>query len=135
VELLVNYFVDKFNRKLGKSVATISPAVLKALQNYSWPGNVRELANVLERAIISCNGPLLQLADRLPDVASATNGPDTSAKSLLEVERQHVVQVLRSAKWKIEGPRGAASQLGLNASTLRSRMVKLNIQRPTELSE
>jgi len=128
--LLINYFVDKFNRKLGKSVTSISPTALKELETYSWPGNVRELANVIERAVINSKGADFRLADRLVDETPSSPVTGDNPKSLIDVERNHILQVLVSTGWKIEGNHGAARILGLNPSTLRTRMSKLRIQRP-----
>jgi formate hydrogenlyase transcriptional activator len=128
--LLINYFVDKFNRKLGKSVTNISPTALKELENYSWPGNVRELANIIERAVINSKGADFRLADRLDDESPSSSPTVDGQKTLIDVERNHILQILVSTGWKIEGNHGAARILGLNPSTLRTRMSKLQIQRP-----
>jgi PAS domain S-box-containing protein len=132
IPLLVNYFVEKFNRKLGRAVTSISSATMKALEGYSWQGNVRELANVIERAVINSPGSMLQLTDQLEHEGSSTGAAANGAKRLIEVERDHIQQVLTLTEWKIEGPQGAAMILGMNPSTLRSRLLKLGIQRPTE---
>ena len=123
---LLQHFTRRFSEKIGKNISSISPAVLKAFQEYSWPGNVRELANVIERAIINCDGPVLRLVDRfdkLPIHEAAAN------LTLEEMERNHIVHVLETTGWRIEGGKGAARILGLNPSTLRTRMAKLEIQR------
>ena len=136
IALLVDFFVDQANRKLGRVVKTISPQTLQALENYYWPGNVRELANVVERALINSNGTLLQLADKLEsDLPAAVNGNGSNGhhkplSTLEDVERDHIQAVLDACEWRIEGPNGAAEVLGLNSSTLRSRMNKLGIKRP-----
>ncbi len=135
IALLVNFFVDQANRKLGRIVKTISPQTLQALENYYWPGNVRELANVVERALINSNGTVLQLADKLDSelqlpVNGNGNGHHKPLSKLEDVERDHIVAVLDACEWRIEGPSGAAEVLALNSSTLRSRMNKLGIKRP-----
>ena len=128
IPLLVNHFSNTFSKKLGKSLRTVAPGAMKALQEYSWPGNVRELANVIERAVINAEGPVLFLADKL-DVAQPLTAPSsTNGKSLTEMEKEIILQRLESTYWRIEGPKGAAHSLGLNPSTLRSRMAKLGIQ-------
>jgi len=100
---------------------------MKALQDYPWPGNIRELESVLERAVILCPGPVLQLADKL-DTSSL---PLSSAvRTLEEMERNQILKVLSETRWRIEGKDGAAAILGLNPSTLRARMHKLGILRP-----
>lgn len=132
IPLLVNYFVEKFNRKLGRAVTSISSATMKALEGYSWQGNVRELANVIERAVINSPGTMLQLTDKLEHEGSTTGAAANGTKRLIEVERDHILQVLNLTEWKIEGAQGAARILGMNPSTLRSRLIKLGIQRPAE---
>lgn len=133
IALLVNFFVNRSNRKLGKIVRTISPQTLQMLENYYWPGNVRELANVIERALINSNETVLRLADKLeldsPGNANG-NGHQTPFWKLEDVERDHIVTILNSCEWRIEGTNGAAAILGINSSTLRSRMNKLGIKRP-----
>src|SRR5688572_25650361 len=138
IALLVNFFVDQANRKLGRIVKTISPQTMQALENYYWPGNVRELANVVERALINSNGTMLQLADKLDaDLpvpmngdGNDSNGDHKPLSKLEDVEREHILAVLDACEWRIEGPCGAAEVLALNSSTLRSRMNKLGIKRP-----
>jgi transcriptional regulator with GAF, ATPase, and Fis domain len=110
---------------------------MRRLANYSWPGNVRELQNVIERAVILSPGITLVLTEELRSavVASARSTPVTgNANSLDDVERNHIESVLNQARWMIEGDRGAARILGMNPSTLRSRMQKLGIQRPPRVS-
>ena len=96
------------------------------LLNYDWPGNVRELENVLERAVINSSGPKLHLADELktPEKDFIRSG-----KTLADVEREYIVQVLEQVQWKVSGKNSAADILGLNRSTLRARMRKLNIRK------
>ena len=135
IALLVNFFVTQANRKLGRIVKTISPQTMEALQNYYWPGNVRELANVVERALINSNATVLQLADKLdgqhvPANSNGNHEPQKHLSTLEDVERDHILAVLEACEWRIEGPNGAAEVLGLNSSTLRSRMIKLGIKRP-----
>nr|WP_049756805.1 sigma 54-interacting transcriptional regulator [Geobacter metallireducens] len=126
IPLLINLFVNKFGRKLGKSIRRIPAGVMKSLQAYDWPGNVRELENVIERAAINTVGPSLQLLDNLKSslVTEKTAAPRLT---LEEAERSHILQVLADTNGRIEGPKGAALILGINHSTLRARMRKLGI--------
>jgi PAS domain S-box-containing protein len=126
VPKLVEHFVSALSKKVGKNINAVSATTSKKLQNYSWPGNVRELANVIERAVITAQGPVLQIADQLE---SAPEESTTSTRTLEEVEKEYIVNILDAVSWKIEGPNGAAKRLGLNPSTLRTRMAKLGIQR------
>ena len=128
LHLLVNAFVNKFSKKIGKTIEKITQDNMNILKNYSWPGNVRELQNVIERAVINTQGSTLCLADKLEsplDVEVTTN----RRKNLKIVEHDCIINVLEETNWKIEGKNGAAAILGLNPSTLRSRMRNLGIRR------
>jgi chemotaxis protein methyltransferase CheR len=127
IPLLVDYYVKKISKRMGKSVEIIPTRVMNALLNYHWPGNVRELENVLERAVINSSGPKLRLVDELN---KAQKDLSTTQKTLEAVEREHIVRILEQAQWKISGKNGAAEILGLNRSTLRARMRKLDILKP-----
>ncbi|HKO98701.1 MAG TPA: sigma 54-interacting transcriptional regulator [Pyrinomonadaceae bacterium] len=124
---LVEHFVKKFSQKLGRRISSISPASMRVLQDYTWPGNVRELANVLERAVINTNGSVLRVVDQF-DKPRAEE-VSRSNKTLEEMEKEYILRILDSTGWRIEGRRGAALILGLNPSTLRTRMAKLGIQK------
>ena len=100
---------------------------MKALQDYPWPGNVRELESIIERAVILCPGPVLQLADKL-EISSPPLS--STMRTLEETERNQISKTLSETRWRIEGKNGAAAVLGLNPSTLRARMHKLGIVRP-----
>jgi len=131
IPLLVQAFIERYARKLGKQITSIPKETMKALQDYPWPGNVRELESVLERAVILCPGPVLQLADKL----EVSSPPLSSAvRTLEEMERSQILKTLSETRWRIEGKDGAAAILGLNPSTLRARMHKFGIFRP-ELKE
>lgn len=131
IALLVNFFVNQSNRNLGRCVKTISPQTLQRLQHYYWPGNVRELANIVERALINSPGTVLQLADNLEgDAVPISGNGHKQISRLQDVERDHILATLSACEWRIEGTSGAASVLGINSSTLRSRMNKLGIKRP-----
>jgi transcriptional regulator with GAF, ATPase, and Fis domain len=129
IQLLVNHFVAKFNKKIGKKIETVSRDTLNMLQEYHWPGNVRELESVIERAVIITQGTALQVLDRF-EVSQKTEVPaGHEVKALVELEHDHILQVLQKTSWRIEGKNGAAILLGLNASTLRARMRKYGIFR------
>jgi transcriptional regulator with GAF, ATPase, and Fis domain len=127
IPLLISYFVAKYNKKIGKKIETVSKETLAAFQQYHWPGNVRELENVIERAVIISQGPVLQVLDRFDNFRKTEEAQDL--KSLDDLERDHIVRVLQKTGWRIEGPKGAALLLGLNPSTLRARMRKYGIRR------
>ncbi len=125
IPLLVDFFVRKISKRLGKSIENIPTAVMNALMDYHWPGNVRELENVLQRAVINSSGPKLRLMDELEKPHKELT---TAGKTLDEVEREHIVRVLETTHGKVSGRDGAAEILGLDRSTLRARMRKLGIR-------
>jgi PAS domain S-box-containing protein len=127
IPLLVQSFIERYSRKLGKQITTIQKETMKALQDYPWPGNVRELESIIERAVILCPGPVLQLADKL-EISSPTLS--STMRTLEETERNQIFKILSETRWRIEGKDGAAAILGLHPSTLRARMHKLGIVRP-----
>jgi len=125
IPLLVAFFLDRLAKKLGKPLEGVSRSSLERLVVYPWPGNVRELQNVIERAAILSTGPLLEI----PPELLATREAVPASQTLEDLEREHIVSVLRGTGGVIEGPRGAAGMLGLHPNTLRSRMKKLGIER------
>jgi formate hydrogenlyase transcriptional activator len=133
IPLLVAHFVARHEKRAGRRLSRLSPPMVGRLQRYSWPGNVRELENLIERAVITAENDILFI-----EVPGGTGpAPKSAYRTIEEVEREHIVTVLENTKWKIQGADGAAARLGLNASTLRSRMKKLHILRclrPREMS-
>ena len=128
IPLLVEFFVEKGSKRMGKSIELIPEGVMEKLQAYPWPGNVRELENVIERAVINSSGPKLRLADDLSRPVHKNMPKDL--KSLEEIERDYITSVLEETQWRIDGPNGAAVILDMNPSTLRSRLRKLGIKKP-----
>ena len=127
IPALVEFYVKKICKRMGKSIDLIPISLLDTLQTYHWPGNVRELENVLERAVINSSGPKLHLADEFKRLPKDTI---PSLESMEYMERNHVLRVLEHTNWKVSGNQGAADILGLNRSTLRARMRKLGIHKP-----
>jgi transcriptional regulator with GAF, ATPase, and Fis domain len=126
IPLLAQHFVREFRTRIGRQIERVDADALDRLTAYDWPGNVRELANILERAVILCRGPvLLDSHICLPAVAGPAGADEVC--SLDEAERRHIVKALERAGGVIAGPRGAARMLGLNRSTLWSRMKKLGM--------
>jgi formate hydrogenlyase transcriptional activator len=111
---------------MGKRITQVPRKTMEALQRYPWPGNVRELRNVVEHSAIVTTGETLKVPMLDETVAAAATPPQTLADS----ERQLILRALESRRWKIKGPNGAAAALGLNPSTLYSRMKKLGIRAP-----
>jgi len=129
IPLLVNHFVAKFNKKMGKQIEIVPKDTLNELQGYRWPGNVRELESVIERAVIISQGKMLQVLDSFETYQKAEEPSGFEIKSLEELEQDHIHRVLQKTGWRIEGEKGAAVLLGLNPSTLRARMRKFGIAR------
>jgi formate hydrogenlyase transcriptional activator len=137
IPMLVSHFVQLFAHRVNKRIETIASDTMKALVRYSWPGNIRELQNVIERAVLVSNGPVLRvsLADlKNRPVAASTSlivAPDTGSKPirgvLEEVERKQIISALEQTNGIVAGPNGAAARLGMKRSTLQLRMKKLGI--------
>ena len=137
---LVNTFLARYARQAGKRIEEVSPEAMWRLLAYKWPGNVRELQNVIERAVVFARHRVLDL-DALPDLSAPPSSPLTVAaaaaptdmsppRTIAEVERWYVEQVLTETRWVIEGERGAARRLGLHPNTLRSRLKRWGVMRP-----
>ena len=129
IHLLVNFFVAKFNKKIGKKIESIPKEALEALKKYDWPGNVRELESVLERATIISNGPSLRIPDQFSSSLKASKTIESDLKALADLERDYILHVLQKTNWRVEGANGAAAILDINPSTLRARMRKLGVHR------
>jgi len=131
IELIAHHFMNKFSNKLGKNLNKIGPETLKKLRNYSWPGNIRELENIIERASILSTGNVLHISEDLYDSSNKVDAPNKTSPKLEDIERDHIINILNSTSWQIHGERGAAKVLGMNPSTLRTRMAKLGIKKRT----
>ncbi|MGE5362274.1 MAG: sigma 54-interacting transcriptional regulator [Bacteroidales bacterium] len=127
IPLLVWYFVHKRQAAFRRSFTQVSRRLLRAFDEYAWPGNVRELEHTVERAMILSKGHTL----RLDDFGNRRDHSRASSRTLDVVERDHITQVLEACHWRINGEGNAAERLGLHPSTVRFRMKKLGIKRPT----
>jgi PAS domain S-box-containing protein len=125
IPLLTNHFVDTFAQRIGKKIPNINRLVIEKLVSYPWPGNVRELANILERAVILCSGRTLQ-AQHI-GVGTGVAQPDDEIPTLAESEHRLILRALEKCDGRLSGPKGAATLLGVNRSTLWSRMQKFGI--------
>lgn len=128
IPLLVKHFCQKHESKVGKRINNIPSKVMDVLMNYNWPGNIRELENIIERALILSRNEVLEYGGWLPVVKAETIKTTTPVK-LQDLEKEHIIEVLKKTRWKVSGENGAAKILGLNATTLEARMKKLGIQR------
>ena len=127
IPLMVEAFVERYSRKLGKQIKKIPKEVMKTLQDYPWPGNVRELESNIERAVILCQGQDLQLTDKMEILSSTLS---SAMMTLEDTDRNQILKILTETKWRIQGKDGAAELLGIHPSTLRARMHKLKVVRP-----
>jgi formate hydrogenlyase transcriptional activator len=130
IPLLVEYFVDRYARRMNKTISEIPRQAMQAMTEWTWPGNIRELQNFIERAVILARGerlglPLEELGS--PGMGRAARGTAGSL-TLQEVERRAILDALRKTRGRVGGPRGAAALLGLKRTTLQSRMRLLNIK-------
>ena len=110
---------------MNKRIETIPTETIAALSRYSWPGNIRELENFIERAVILSPGLILQAP--LAELKTPAKEPASQTMTLVEAEREHIVQALRETKGMVGGPNGAAARLGMKRTTLQSKMRKLGI--------
>ncbi len=149
IPVLAQHFLERFARKFGKALRRIDPESSRRLQEHSWPGNIRDLQNTIERAAILSPGDTLQVSWVLeaatpgaivkPTVPASNGDPRApisehesgkgEPSSLAEMERQHILAILRKTRGVIEGPAGAARLLNLKPSTTRFRIKKLGIKR------
>jgi len=126
IPILVQHFVQKHARRMGKQIETVPDEVMNVLTRWHWPGNVRELENFIERAVILTQGSVLRAP--LAELESAGE-PESVPTTLESAEREHILHILRETKGVIAGPNGAADRLGLKRTTLNSKMRKLGISR------
>jgi len=126
IPFIVRHFVDKYSKRMNRSIETISPHTMEVLKDYSWPGNVRELQNFIERAVILSPGTSLRAP--LDELTQETVQSSQTQLSTLEVmEREHVLRALKESNWVTGGPKGAAAKLGMKRTTLAYRIRKLGI--------
>lgn len=131
IPLLVNHFVSKYSKKLGKKVKTISQKTMDRLTRYDWPGNIRELQNLVERGMIISQSNQLTIGDWLPNKAQKNSN---TLLSMEEMEKTHIIRALELTQGKVSGSNGAAQLLKMNAKTLDSRMRKFNIKHTSYVS-
>lgn len=141
IALLARAFVEKCAKRFGRNLGTLSVNVIERLKSYSWPGNIRELHNVLERSFITSSGPELELDHSIPEngspkpsgdvnLSAKTEGKFITEQDFKKLEYDNLLNALESTSWQIYGASGAAELLGMNPSTLRSRIKTLGIKRP-----
>jgi formate hydrogenlyase transcriptional activator len=131
IPLLVEYLVDRYAKKAGKRVRSISKRTLDLFQGYEWPGNIRELQNVVERAVVLCDGEVFCVDPSwlVPASPNPTTPTIPFAEDLAEREKAMIENALREAEGWISGPTGAAAKLGIPRQTLESKIRRLGINR------
>src|SRR5258705_11740566 len=124
IPLLSWTFVKEFSNSMGKAIDAIADDSMVALLGYPWPGNIRELRNVIERAMILSRGSTLHIK-----LGHPTSRPQVTntAGTLVEAERDHILQALERCSWRIRGSNAAAELLGVKPTTLESRIKKLGL--------
>ncbi|WP_075589749.1 sigma-54-dependent transcriptional regulator [Labilibacter marinus] len=129
IPLLTNHFVNKYNKKYGKTISSISPSSLEHLLKYQWPGNVRELENIIERYLVLSEGEKLVIDKSQLRLQTGQTSIPNNIVSLEEHEKTYLTKVLKYTNWKIRGAGGAAELLELHPSTLDSKLKKLGISK------
>ena len=131
IPFLVHHFIDIFSKKMGKKIGKTANEALKMLMEYSWPGNVRELEHFIERAVILSDDGKIHLSGLDDSLGPRIAGEGLPVTPLADMERGYIEKILNATHWKVSGPNGAASILGLKPTTLISRMKKLGIEKPS----
>jgi formate hydrogenlyase transcriptional activator len=131
VPLLVEYFIDRFGKRAGKKFTTIDKKSLKLFEGYNWPGNVRELQNVIERAVILCEGETFSVEESwlTRETPPKFTRPGPLNGVLVKQERQMIEAALAESNGRISGTAGAAAKLGLSSRTLDSKIKRLKINK------
>ena len=131
IPLLVEYFIDRFGKRAGKKFTTIDKKSLKLFEGYSWPGNVRELQNVIERAVILCEGEAFSVEESWlkREAPPRFARPEPLNGVLVKQEKQIIEAALAQSNGRISGTAGAAAKLGLPSRTLDSKIKRLKINK------
>jgi formate hydrogenlyase transcriptional activator len=137
IPLLVHHFVRKCACRMNKEINHISEAAIDILQQHDWPGNIRELQNFIERAVIMSSGPGLEFPlgelKRMMKTGVGKDDATSPARTLADIERDHILDVLRKVRGVVSGRNGAAVRLGLPRTTLIYRMHKLGIVKESDV--
>ena len=126
IPALVRYFVQKLARRMGKQIDTIPIETMNKMMDWNWPGNIRELENLVERSVILTKGSILHVP--LAELRPQPENTETDG-TLEATDREHIIRVLRETRGVLSGPAGAAARLGLQRTTLQSKMKRLGIER------
>jgi PAS domain S-box-containing protein len=133
IPLLVEYFIDRYARKVGKDIRRVNKKTLQLLQSYPWPGNIRELQNVIERSVILCETEIFSIDESwLPQQPLLTAEPKSQVelpRRLLVQEKDMIEAALKDTGGRVSGQTGAAVKLGIPRSTLESKIRSLKIDK------
>ena len=132
IPLLVEYFIDRYARKAGKSMRSVDKKTLQLLQSYPWPGNIRELQNVIERSVIVCETEIFTVDESWlsqPPLDTRSGDKPFLLEKVAATEKEIIEEALRESQGRIFGPSGAAARLGIARSTLESKIRSLNINK------
>jgi transcriptional regulator with GAF, ATPase, and Fis domain len=131
IPMLVEYFIDRYARKAGKKIRTMDKSTLELLQSYPWPGNIRELQNVIERSVIVCETETFSVDQSWLSVESSRAHPSSHpVASMSPAQERHKIEAaLAQTEGRVSGPSGAATILGIPASTLESKIRSLKINK------
>ncbi len=133
ISLLAAYFIERFADKSGKKIRAIGRRTMDWLKAHDWPGNIRELQNVVERAVILCDGDTLSIEKTwLHPETHKPPEPRPSAllsTTILNQEREIIEAALEESRGRISGPTGAAGKLGIPRTTLESKIKSLRINK------
>jgi formate hydrogenlyase transcriptional activator len=131
IHLLVEYFIERYGKTAGKKFRNINKRTLELFQAYDWPGNIRELQNVIERAVILCDGDTFSVDETwLRRESRQTYGPSVPfVATLVEQEKEIIEGALAKSRGRIAGPAGAAAKLGIPRQTLESKIKSLGINK------
>src|SRR4029453_9079680 len=122
IPLLVEYFIDRYARKAGKTIRRVNKRTIDRLQSYPWPGNVRELQNVIERSVIVCDTDEFTVDESWLSTAPAVERSPALSSALAGHEKAMIEEALRVSGGRVYGPSGAAARLGIARSTLESKI-------------
>jgi formate hydrogenlyase transcriptional activator len=129
IPILVDYFISRFAARMGKRVRQVDRRTLDAMQGYSWPGNIRELQNVIERGVILADSDVFRLEPGTLLEQSPKYVASPVRESVANEEQARIEAILKETRGKVAGPDGAATRLGVPASTLESRIKALKIDK------
>jgi transcriptional regulator with GAF, ATPase, and Fis domain len=129
IELLANFFLNKYVAASRRNITSISKVAFEQLHHYNWPGNIRELEHLIERSVLLTKTTEIESFDLPKTIEKPSEDSQGEIKSMEEMERDHILNALQSSNGKVSGSGGAAELLKIQAQTLYSKMKKLGIDK------